>query len=76
MPAFRLSHAWVVRDLTPIATIDRRVRLPLSKWRGHEVGFCSWLMSAMFSPALSALSPTPTELPAPLSYYDRPTRSK
>ena len=25
-------------------TIDQRVRLPLSKWRGHGVGFCSWLM--------------------------------
>jgi hypothetical protein len=30
MPAFRLSHAWVVRDLTPIVTIDRRVGWTLS----------------------------------------------
>ena len=45
-----LSHACIVRDLTPIATIDRRVRLPLSKWRGHGVGFCSWLESHSFSP--------------------------
>ncbi len=34
-------------DLTLIVTIDRHVRLPLSKWRGHGVGFCSWLMKAM-----------------------------
>ena len=34
-------------DLTPIVTIDRRVRLPLSKWRGHGVGVCSWLMWGM-----------------------------
>jgi len=55
MPAFPLSHACIVRELTtstglvrhPIVTIDRRVRLPLSKWRGHGVGFCSWLMMAM-----------------------------
>ena len=29
MPAFPLSHACIVMDLTPIVTIDRRVRLPL-----------------------------------------------
>ena len=42
VPVFLLSHACIVRDLTPIVTIDRRVRLPLSKWRGHGVGLCSW----------------------------------
>jgi len=57
MPAFHLSHACVVRDLTtsiakhsvrrPIVTIDRLVRLSLSKWRGHEVSFCSWLMGKL-----------------------------
>jgi len=31
MPAFPLSHACIVTDLTPIVTIDRRVRLPLSQ---------------------------------------------
>jgi len=66
MPAFSLSHAWVVRDLTtstssvrrPIVTINRRVGLPLSKWRGHRVRFCSWLMK---------LSPLefPSRLPRP-----------
>ena len=35
MPAFPLSHACIVMDLTPIVTIDRRVRLPLSQGRGH-----------------------------------------
>ena len=38
MPAFPLSHAWVVRDLTPIVTIDRRVGWTyppaLPKWEG------------------------------------------
>lgn len=34
-------------DLTPIVTIDRRVRMPSPKGRGHGVGFCSWLMKAM-----------------------------
>jgi len=47
VPAFSLSHACIVRDLTPIATIDRRVRLSLSKWRGHGVGFCSWLLESL-----------------------------
>ena len=32
------------RRLTPIVTIDRRVRLSLSHGRGHGVGFCSWLL--------------------------------
>ena len=29
------------RDLTLIGVIDRRVRLPLSKWRGYELNFFS-----------------------------------
>jgi len=44
VPAFPLSHACIVTDLTPIVTVDRRVRLPLSQGRGHGVGFFSWLM--------------------------------
>ena len=36
-----MKYPW---DLTPIVMIDRRVRLPLSKWRGHGVGFRSWLL--------------------------------
>jgi len=44
MPVFPLTQACIVIDLTPIVTIDRCVRLPLSKWRGHRVDFCSWLM--------------------------------
>src|SRR3990172_2312 len=36
IPAIPLSYAWVVRDLTPIVTIDRRVRLPLREGRGQE----------------------------------------
>jgi len=28
-PVYPLSHACIVRDLTPIVTIDQRVRLPL-----------------------------------------------
>ena len=58
IPAFLLSHACIVTDLTtstgsvrrPIVTIDRRVRLSLSKWRGHRVGFCSWLMREVVFP--------------------------
>lgn len=49
-------------DLTPILTIDRHVRLPLSKWRGHgdESLFCGmgevglqvnvWVEDALASP--------------------------
>jgi len=47
MPAFLLSYVCIVTDLTPIVTIDRRVRLPLSKWRGHGVGFWSWVDGMM-----------------------------
>jgi hypothetical protein len=36
MPAFPLSHVCIVTDLTPIATIDRRVGLSLSKGEGME----------------------------------------
>ena len=39
-----MKYPW---DLTPIVTIDRRVHLPLSKWRGHGVGFCSSLMGGL-----------------------------
>jgi hypothetical protein len=31
-------------DLTQMETINRRVGLPLSKWRGHGLDFFSWLM--------------------------------
>ena len=41
-------------DLTTIATIDRRIRLPLreaslwgSKWRGHDGGSFSWLIGGL-----------------------------
>ena len=47
MPAFPLSRACIVRDLTPIVTIDQRVGLPLSQGRGHGVGFFSSLIRAM-----------------------------
>jgi len=35
MSAFRLSHACIVRDLTPIVMIDSRVRLDLSPRPSH-----------------------------------------
>jgi hypothetical protein len=34
-------------DLTLIGVIDRRVRLPLSKWRGYGVDFFSALMGEL-----------------------------
>jgi len=37
------------RDLTQIETINRRVGLPLSKWRGHGVEFFSALMASWVS---------------------------
>ena len=46
-PAFFLSHACIVTDLTLIDVNDRHVRLPLSKWRGQGVGFFSRLMGLL-----------------------------
>ena len=45
MPAFPLSHACIVRDLTPIVTIDRRVRLPSPK--GEGIGWLLFLAYGM-----------------------------
>ncbi len=47
MQAFPLSHACIVTDLTPIVTIDRRVRLPLSQGRGHGEGVLFSLTSKL-----------------------------
>jgi len=51
MPAFPLSHACIVTDLTPIVTIDRRVRLPLSQGRRQGDDFFSRLMGAVEFPS-------------------------
>jgi hypothetical protein len=37
------------RDLTQIVVIDRRVGLPLSKWRGHGLDFFSVVMACWVS---------------------------
>ncbi len=44
MISFHGLGRFASRCITPIVTIDRHVRLPLSQGRGHRVGFCSWLM--------------------------------
>jgi hypothetical protein len=50
---FFLIRPFMLLDLTPIVTIDRRVRLPLSQERGHGLDFFSVRMHVGFpSPCL------------------------